>query len=112
MNKTPTCPYCGAEMMSAGAYAWYWFSCPKCRAESPRAGAMSIALAMACCSASVWHSVKDRLPRNDHDVLVACRSKNGVYNIDKGYYNGERMVHRGHAEVTHWMPLPEAPKEE
>lgn len=59
-----------------------------------------------------WVSAKDRLPAIGRDVLVCTRSKNGSRNIDKGYYDGSRFVHRGAAEVTHWMPIPEMPEEE
>ena len=59
-----------------------------------------------------WISVRDRLPEDQVEVLVATRSKNGVRNIDKGYLAIDHFIHRGHAEVTHWMPLPELPKEE
>ena len=31
-------------------------------------------------------------------------------NIDKGYWSIDHFIHRGRAKVTHWMPLPEAPK--
>lgn len=59
-----------------------------------------------------WISVRDRLPEDQVEVLVATRSKNGVRNIDKGYLAIDHFIHRGRAEVTHWMPLPELPKEE
>ena len=59
-----------------------------------------------------WISVRDRLPEDQVEVLVATRSKNGVRNIDKGYLAIDHFIHRGHAEVTHWMPLPEPPKED
>lgn len=59
-----------------------------------------------------WISVRDRLPEDQVEVLVATRSKNGVPNIDKGYLAIDHFIHRGRAEVTHWMPLPEPPKEE
>ena len=59
-----------------------------------------------------WISVRDRLPEDQVEVLVATRSKNGVRNIDKGYLAIDHFIHRGRAEVTHWMPLPEPPKEE
>ena len=59
-----------------------------------------------------WISVKDRLPEDQEEVLVCTRSKNGVRNIDKGYMAIDRFIHRGRAEVTHWMPLPQPPKGE
>lgn len=51
-----------------------------------------------------WISVRDRLPEDQVEVLVATRSKNGVRNIDKGYLAIDHFIHRGRAEVTHWMP--------
>ena len=59
-----------------------------------------------------WISVEDRLPDDQEEVLVCTRSKNGYRNIDKGYWSIDRFIHRGRAEVTHWMPLPEPPKGE
>ena len=59
-----------------------------------------------------WISVKDRLPEDQEEVLVCTRSKNGIRNIDKGYMAIDHFIHRGRAEVTHWMPLPELPKGE
>lgn len=58
-----------------------------------------------------WISVDDRLPKDEQEVLVCTKSKNGMRNIDKGYLAKDRFVHRGCAEVTHWMPLPELPEE-
>ena len=59
-----------------------------------------------------WNSVKDRLPEDQEEVLVCTRSKNGIRNIDKGYMAIDRFMHRGRAEVTHWMPMPHLPKGE
>lgn len=61
---------------------------------------------------STWTSVRDGLPTEEKDILVCTLSKNGSRNIDKGYYLSGRFVHRGTAEVTHWMPLPDMPEEE
>lgn len=61
---------------------------------------------------SDWMKVCDRVPADDRDVLIVTRSKNGHRSIDKGYYDGDRMVHRGVAQVTHWMPLPELPEDD
>lgn len=59
-----------------------------------------------------WIPVTERLPANEEYVLVCTRSRNGSRNVDKGYcYNGG-WAHRGTAEVTHWMPLPELPEKE
>ena len=58
-----------------------------------------------------WISVKERLPEEDEDVLAY----NGAYmfiaayttNPTKYWYtiSGDRIL------TTHWMPLPEPPKE-
>lgn len=59
-----------------------------------------------------WISVSERLPCPNERVLCLCnnRGTNGVIII------GYRMVSGGWARgvngvVTHWMPLPEPPKE-
>ena len=57
-----------------------------------------------------WISVDDGLPEDQEEVLVCTRSKNGIRNIDKGYIAIDHFIHRGRAEVTHWMPLPNPPK--
>ena len=58
-----------------------------------------------------WISVEDELPEDQEEVLVCTCSKNGIRNIDKGYMAIDRFIHRGCAEVTHWMPLPHLPKD-
>ena len=63
---------------------------------------------------SEWISVKDRLPEVDEYVLMhsySCKTdigfltEDGVFGCDVGYY-----LEIG--DVTHWMPLPEQPKED
>ena len=64
-----------------------------------------------------WISVKDRLPERGTEVLVTdglhtmvtwCEDTiNGVKWVDN-YYTYVNVRFR---EVTHWMPLPELPKE-
>ncbi len=58
-----------------------------------------------------WIRTAERLPDHDRDVLIVTRSKNGHRQIDKGYCDGQRIVHRGTAQVTHWMEMPELPEE-
>ena len=73
-----------------------------------------------------WISVKDRLPDNkEHDwVLAQVVEDNGFMHIPKvmeyrqqknDWYEetyGWISEHDGAFTVTHWMPLPEPPKEE
>ena len=58
-----------------------------------------------------WISVRDRIPPDQEEVLVCTLAKNGVQNIDKGYWSIDHFIHRGRSQVTHWMPLPELPEE-
>lgn len=58
-----------------------------------------------------WIPVTEKIPPDQEEVLVLTRSKNGVRNVDKGYWAIDHFIHRGRTVVTHWMPLPEAPKE-
>ena len=39
-------------------------------------------------------------------LLVLTQSKNGVRNVDKGYWAIDHFIYRGRSEVTHWMQLP------
>lgn len=71
-----------------------------------------------------WISVKDRLPEDDVDVIVYAVSNNGGYtmlvtfhthtlygfNID-GWASPWQYFTRNYT-ITHWMPMPEPPKEE
>ena len=59
-----------------------------------------------------WIPVPEKIPPDQEEVLVLIRRKNGVRNVDKGYWAIDHFIHRGRAEVTHWMPLPEALEEE
>lgn len=56
-----------------------------------------------------WRDAKKELPDDQEEVLICTRAKNGVRNIDKGYWSIDCWVHRGKAEVVHWMSLPDFP---
>lgn len=57
-----------------------------------------------------WIPVTEKIPPDQEEVLVLTMSKNSVRNVDKGYWAIDHFIHRGRAEVTHWMPLPEPPE--
>lgn len=64
-----------------------------------------------------WISVEERLPKAYSTVLVAYKDAYGETNVGAGILcNYADWVGRGFAmardAVTHWMPLPEPPKEE
>lgn len=64
-----------------------------------------------------WISIKDRVPENTDDVLVidddgkmsvSCYFLHQGYD---GYIFEDRDCCRRMGEISHWMPLPEPPKE-
>ena len=55
-----------------------------------------------------WIPVTERLPEKDVRVIVCASLPEGVHS-DFIYEDGHWFVSTG---VTHWMPLPEPPKEE
>jgi hypothetical protein len=57
---------------------------------------------------SGWISVKDRLPKNDDEVLVSTRLKNIGIGWWDSYWRSDLSV----KEITHWMPMPAPPEEE
>ena len=57
-----------------------------------------------------WISVKDRLPEDEKSVLVITKNgKPWVAHYDLKW-RGWRTS--GSTTITHWMPLPEPPKED
>ena len=61
-----------------------------------------------------WISAEERLPEAHHSVLCYCPQNNCTYTA---VWNGKAWIHFGASiepvfyPVTHWMPLPEPPKE-
>lgn len=68
---------------------------------------------------SEWISVNDRLPAKGKDVLFTGTNIYGNrYEVQRGYFDGTNWrcsccheMLKGGAVCTHWMPLPELPKE-
>ena len=61
-----------------------------------------------------WISVADRLPKPHETVLVIRRNQRKKLSVECGCYMGSgdwQVGTRLTRPVTHWMPLPEIPKE-
>ena len=63
-----------------------------------------------------WIPVTERLPE-DGEIVLVCGSRSGVYTAvhnKPGCYRGwHKLNSKNHyCNPTHWMPLPEPPKEE
>ena len=56
---------------------------------------------------SEWISVEERLPERWVMVLVCC---DDIISTDFISSAGRWHEHMDHTSVTHWMPLPKAPK--
>ena len=135
---TPKCPWCGAEMRFDADSIHVWFKCDNCLAASPKAYRIwdtglktaenwdvneSIALdRIQQLESQVhrWIPVEERLPEkwraNDKErTLINYLVYMPEYGVDVGNWvkNAKMWVVMGlPAKVTHWMPLPEAPKED
>lgn len=55
-----------------------------------------------------WYPFPDTYPPNDDRVLVTCRNKKGMNNINMAYFDGNSWHGMGSfADVVAWCPLPE-----
>ena len=61
-----------------------------------------------------WIPVTEELPESDTNVLVKSGSFVSVWSLREGdvYWEDEYSYFHDMCEVTHWMPIPEPPKEE
>ena len=63
-----------------------------------------------------WISVKDQMPKDEQKVLFFVRDRENMY---AGQFFSERQRFEENLDgwwfdeenITHWMPLPEPPKE-
>ena len=57
-----------------------------------------------------WFSVEDALPADNEKVL--CFTRNKKFSVARWSERQRKFVSSGNVNVTHWMPLPQPPKEE
>ncbi|MBO5969283.1 MAG: DUF551 domain-containing protein [Clostridia bacterium] len=65
----------------------------------------------ALSAASPWHRVEEKLPQSGEIVMIYDGAI-GFGCHEKGVWEWIDTFESGPAEVTHWMPLPEPPKED
>ena len=68
---------------------------------------------------SPWISVEDRLPEPEKEVIILNKRKHTdidflTDDFEGGYYwwKSDESIYCEDDEITHWMPIPELPKEE
>lgn len=127
-RENPKCPWCGHEMRFDADSAHVWFKCDSCLASSPKTERVWISdkhnsenwainerNALATCMlildhTTKWISVEERLPESSACAIAIC---DDGFMILTSYYGGHWNWNGRHEDsVTHWMPLPEQPKEE
>ena len=58
-----------------------------------------------------WISAKDRQPKHHTPVLAFCNNGDTIFGFMDFYKHWAEVGSEIPYEVTHWMPLPEPPKE-
>ena len=59
-----------------------------------------------------WISVKDRLPEYGRYLVTVAKDDGDVIAHTAAYNDLGWWMHSNVGKITHWMPLPEPPKEE
>lgn len=92
---------------------------PECEGEVLEGDALSYIQQLECQFGELaklvpkWISVEEKLPKEAEDVLVFCRNDTITW-VVIAHHVGRQWWRVGVPIecVTHWMPLPEPPKEE
>lgn len=93
-------------------------SCQKCpfkdKCKGTSNAAMAAAIELLKAQEPVWISVKDRLPDVRGNFLVVAIEAGKYIHITLSEFSKYFIMtgRRSYWKVTHWMPLPEPPKED
>ena len=123
MRELKICPFCGGKAeLKHPDYEYYspsWFKCTQCGAEGPtKASELEAQEAWnrrAQERFDKWISVKDDLPKEFGEPCIVYNGSSvqyGDYYSNGEWYTPDCYESEEIRGVTHWMPLPEQPKEE
>lgn len=90
----------GAESVLHNHYGLSWHDAEKVRKEVAKLQ-----------SVSKWIPVTERLPKESGEYLAYCGEYDGICVIYYEILKTKSKWRTNWKEVTHWMPLPEPPKE-
>ena len=112
------CPFCGGKARYVYSMPLNYVECTKCKAlgativdaYEQRDGKKEAVEVWNRRADDGWIRVEDRLPDDDDSYLVW----NGNHIFVAIYWGDGEWMFDSHAthEVTHWLPLPETPKED
>lgn len=124
-EKPVFCPWCGAEMRptslteyGSSKPAWYFYECGRdsCDCTSPMRETKDAAYVAATRCVQSWKTAERVLPLEEMYVIGYNAKKMSFYpslryDPDK-YEFYDEMYNDKPVRITHWMPFPDAPKEE
>ena len=128
-NPAPRCPYCGSKMRHKQSLVCltedidvmvmlHWYECTneECESKSPERNTAERAYEAAVQAVSKWQLVSETLPSHEMYVLGFDEKKECDYPYlcfypDTQEFHDE-MYPGKPVSITHWMPYPDAPKED
>lgn len=128
-KQAPRCPYCGSKMRHKQSLVCrtedvdfmvmlHWYECTneECESESPARNTAERAYEAAVQAVSKWQLVSETLPSHEMHVLGFDEKKECDYPYLCFYPETQEfrdeMYPGKPVKITHWMPYPDAPKEE
>jgi len=114
MSELKPCPFCGSgNVFEQGdnEHRGWWCYCYDCGAEGPIRSDHLAAWNQRAEPAPRWIPVEERLPENPGWYWVWINEERAKRAHYSGGERSEWIYNCREIQPTHWMPLPDAPKE-